>query len=657
MPSVLRKTHVRIEIGVLLRRLGQDLGVDSISIRYCIKRFRNEGLVFLTKTLPQISKSLLRSLELGYFDRTGLTAFRFKGRALCVLQSYLFRIFDQQGRLREDACPKAILAVRQFTEYFYKLSLSFTEADVEKAEAGFVKVEEEISRFVDSEEWVTSLRKAAFHLYPTLMNAQVHHVFQNSRPRFGPGSFFESKSMKDWHVWKQLPSERIGLCADNMKAFSGYFKAYPSSKEKVSLIKSGERQAEVMFVPKDARGPRVIARSQLHSVAPTMAFFDWASSTLERESCNRVNFESQQINRDLARLGSITGDTCTLDLKEASDRVRKKLALAIARYSPALRWFLHETSDTHFVLPSGRKISSSKVGGMGSGLTFPWMAFLAHLVVTTRISQQHRLPLKQVARTVYVYGDDIILPSKWYECAIEALTSVGLMVNTQKSFVRGQFRESCGGDYFKGCEVAPVRLRLTNAGLGEPGEYQACRKGTSTYLLIDREGGILQIERHCRELVKAGLSWTAEFLYGALEKHLKEAYPKITIPLPSVSGESPVLGRYSLTEVREGFSTVVLIPSSKKDVRFSACPYKHLSRVFKSRDGMDGIRFGEIPKPRSVKLMSREVASHVRSGVNQSDYELYQKAPGWNLAPFRAPAMHFIAAFWERWMPTLIDGV
>ena len=39
------------------------------------------------------------------------------------------------------------------------------------------------------------------------------------------------------------------------------------------------------------------------------------------------------------------------------------------------------------------------------------------------------------------------------------LEAFGLLVNKKKSFSKGNFRESCGGDYFMGTDVTPVYMR------------------------------------------------------------------------------------------------------------------------------------------------------------------------------------------------------
>jgi len=61
---------------------------------------------------------------------------------------------------------------------------------------------------------------------------------------------------------------------------------------------------------------------------------------------------------------------------------------------------------------------------------------------------------------VGVNGDDIIVPTAYAQRVIDALTLFGFTVNEQKSYYdpNGHFRESCGGDYFRGVGVRPFFL-------------------------------------------------------------------------------------------------------------------------------------------------------------------------------------------------------
>jgi hypothetical protein len=58
-----------------------------------------------------------------------------------------------------------------------------------------------------------------------------------------------------------------------------------------------------------------------------------------------------------------------------------------------------------------------------------------------------------------VYGDDIVCPTAWVKEVFTILDSLGFLVNKEKSFVDGPFRESCGKEYLHGVDVTPIYYR------------------------------------------------------------------------------------------------------------------------------------------------------------------------------------------------------
>jgi hypothetical protein len=92
---------------------------------------------------------------------------------------------------------------------------------------------------------------------------------------------------------------------------------------------------------------------------------------------------------------------------------------------------------------------------MGSACCFPVEALTFWALATAAIKIEHGISNP----VVYVYGDDIIVDSKYAATVIRALESQNLLVNRSKSYIDGPFRESCGGDFYKGIEVTPIRLR------------------------------------------------------------------------------------------------------------------------------------------------------------------------------------------------------
>lgn len=642
----------------VLRVLSKDLGLNSSDVTYLVKRLKNESTQFVTSTLPKLWKNVMFSLKLGYFYReceaAPLTCFAWKGRSLRYFRSLLDRIFDPKtGILLEDADPKAIRGLRQLSEYFYKLCTSFTDSQMANAEARYLDFEEQELPLRNEERpswWTERLRKNFETYYRPLSTATPSDVFSHTRPRFGPGSFSinsvdwkqvyeraRSSAMGENHpfgpktghipywLFKQLPDEVIGLCPPELAPYAGFFKPYKSTNcnGASKIYARQKRVCEVLFVPKNADAPRVISREPPHFLKAQMSFFGWASATLERVTEGRIQFTDQTVNRALAKQGSIDGSLSTLDLKDASDSVSMGLVRSIFRNSPAMRFFVHKTRSTHAKLPSGRRFALEKMSGMGSGLTFPIMSLLIHLSVCSEISRVHDVDFKQAMRRVYTFGDDLIVPTAWSDCAIQSLNRTGFRVNVGKSFTTGRFRESCGGDYFDGTDVSPVRLKLMSARLATAREIG--------FVLNLRKDEIFLIERHARELCSANMLNTARYIYSRIENVLG--------PLPPAVGDTPYLARFD--ELGNEASTVVseysprtlgsgvgltrhldaYLPQPIKTDAFSRylCPYKYLST--KLRGSGDEIyqnlavtRFGELSVPHAVTLKKQRVS------VNQLDY-------------------------------------
>jgi hypothetical protein len=366
-------------------------------------------------------------------------------------------------------------------------------------------------------------------------------------------------------------------------------------------------------------------REPLQRLALHMSFSDWLSGYLEKQTDNRINFQDQQINRDLAKIGSVTGCWATLDLKEASDRVSNYLVARLFRNIPCLRYFTSKRS-THVKMPDGSLHKLNKLAGMGSGLTFVTMAFIIHSAISTALSPVYG-SFRKAGSMVYVYGDDIIVPTRDVDRAVKALELLGLRVNLGKSFKnpRSRFRESCGGDYFLGNEVAPVRLRLSAGVTYNLGSYHVAYKAAKGLVQYVSDGrSLLQIERHCRELAKSGLPSLAEYFYQRLES--------VMGPLPYVYGETDALGRWSPTRFYRFGSIDTSLPCESSDGTYALenawipkpvskvpdglNPYFYIGKLL-SREGLtplkalmeppDVFRGMDVPVRGAVKLRFRRV--------------------------------------------------
>lgn len=574
--------------------LAYELDLDPSTVSYCRRRLRNEGVKFFTVTLPMLSKAVLHSIEYGTFERP--TNFAWQGRSLRYFRSLLSRIFDRNGKVLPELDALALYEIRTIGEYFYKLALPFDEETLVEQEELFVKEDDSLER--DSFDWsfIERLRRD-FETNFSFSTGTHFDAYKHRRPYFTNGNFSCDFKLDEYYIHKihasVLPGEYHGE--------QGFFKPYPGSPEPIKIGRDTSDFSRVLFVPKDSRGPRTIVKEPLMRLTAQMSFHVWLRDNLNRESHGRVNFVNQQVNRDLARTSSISRQWATLDLRSASDRVAFSVINHITRNCEAFRYFLRRRS-TSCILPSGRIHKLKKVAGMGSGLTFPTMSLLIYLASCRMIANQG-VTYKDAMKLVYVYGDDIIVPTKYADLVRTGLTRIGLQVNMQKSYQNSFFRESCGGDFYKGQDVGPLRLRLSNC----------ANDVKDNILVVSGSQNILQFERHARECVKHGFTRLADLYYRLIEKTLK-------CRLPHVSGDSPVLGRYSLiANTNEDSDEYGNVKSGKywtaEPVKMYVggawCPYKYLGQhlakdlsknMIEYYEGISaGSTYEEIAIPRCVK--------------------------------------------------------
>ncbi len=165
------------------------------------------------------------------------------------------------------------------------------------------------------------------------------------------------------------------------------------------------------------------------------------------------------VNRVLARRGSF-GGLSTIDLESASDSMgMKMLREVLPRGMLSMLEFLRCPRTK---LPSGELVDLNMVSTMGNGFTFPLQTLLFASVVKT-VYHYLDIPMKRDGfvedRNFGVFGDDIIVETRATPLVLRLLHLLGFVVNTDKTFVEGPFRESCGADYFEGVNVRGVYVK------------------------------------------------------------------------------------------------------------------------------------------------------------------------------------------------------
>lgn len=156
------------------------------------------------------------------------------------------------------------------------------------------------------------------------------------------------------------------------------------------------------------------------------------------------------INRSLAKLGSIDGSYATIDLKSASDSI--SLNLVRAFLPPEVLESLMRIRSTKTRI-EGEYIDLHIMSSMGNGFCFPLQTMIFAMICEFAY---RKLSIKAKP---HVFGDDIICVSEAYDLICQLLECLGFIVNDTKSFSTGPFRESCGNDYYSGVNVRSVYIR------------------------------------------------------------------------------------------------------------------------------------------------------------------------------------------------------
>lgn len=205
-----------------------------------------------------------------------------------------------------------------------------------------------------------------------------------------------------------------------------------------------------------------------------------------------------QVHQDLARRGSVSQKCATIDFSNASDTV----SLSLVREVFPKEWLrVMEACRCPSMNIDGEMLCLPVYATMGNATTFPveTLVFLSLALSVYQLKYQVETP-GWPARVIpdltvlgaafqqrfSVFGDDCILPRAIAHDFCELSDLLGFSVNADKSYLDGPFRESCGGDYYRGTDVRGVYLRAptsTKAQALEPWLYTMMNSLIPKYIL------------------------------------------------------------------------------------------------------------------------------------------------------------------------------
>lgn len=450
--------------------------------------------VFLVD-LPAIGKHLDRCLAEGQYNLPELPLTQRVSRRVQTpkfLRGIHLLVFDELGRLKDDADGLAVFFYRQLTLFAKKADIDCPASCVEDAVLDLEA--HNASLPIPGEEWAntdcdfsevasfsasdafdcsTASREAlcVFSMLDMVSNI-VSASFgpyspQEWRFKHGPGAVSERSGRFDKYKWsnwsddleKTFPVADYGYCS---------YSAWGSDVSTRRI--SGEiPRSRLVAVPKSFTGPRLIAAEPSEHMWCQQNLLSYMLSGVTSSWLGSViKFDDQTQNQKRCLEGSRDGTVATIDLSMASDCVTPAAVGALFRANPSVLRALRACRTQELGQQLTMKVSPSlrlrMFSTMGSAVTFPVESILFAVIgLSTLLVNRGLRPTKAnlllVARDVSVFGDDIIIPKESRKLFVEALELLRFKVNTTKSFWSGNFRESCGVDAFRGVNVTPLYWR------------------------------------------------------------------------------------------------------------------------------------------------------------------------------------------------------
>ena len=198
------------------------------------------------------------------------------------------------------------------------------------------------------------------------------------------------------------------------------------------------------MVPKDATKHRGICIEPSLNVTYQLSL---GTAIRERLRTHGIDLKyGQPLHQRLAQGASMRLDVGTIDLSSASDSICTGLVHLVL--PPIWAAALDALRSKHTLI-QGQWKYNQKFSSMGNGFTFELETLLFYtLALTVAKLCNHQISVCSV------YGDDIIIDTPIARHLVTALRFFGFTTNDRKTFIDGTpFRESCGGDFYRGTNV------------------------------------------------------------------------------------------------------------------------------------------------------------------------------------------------------------
>ncbi len=581
---------------------------DLITIE---KRFENEGYGFLAIALPALDEALLKGLSTGWFTCPANFKTVRRGAISRFLSGMLCEVFEPfTGKLKDEVDFGTLKSIRELCRLFKKIQMPDHEIDRlhAKAVSEFFRCDELAGRVILHDRQRHHIESVS----RILLQGLNSEALQDAVYKHGPGAVFEgyrpnqkwqglSDSIKNtefdlerygYDVWEinQNPS------ASNDSGFRSL--ASKSDAQVYFEVGSSSRKARLITVAKSSTARRTITVEPLLNQFRQQGLNTVLRNHISSDSILRLSLDltNQEANQKLALEGSLYDNWATIDLKSASDLLSVQLVEAVFGHQNSFFEAMMDSRSSEVECSLEATTHLRKFAGMGNALTFPVQSVCFAVVcmaaiLDSRGESPSYWKVKRAARLVRVYGDDIIVDSRYAQQCVNWLHDVGLKVNEAKSFLKGNFKESCGVDAFRGVDITPLYVKQ------RPDQAEAEPELIKNYVSLSNQAWLRGLYRFSNTL--------KDIVEGLLRKRL-----------PLVSSSSGALGWYSRQDAMTPHKwcrhtqklitrAPVIVPLKRKD-RLNGYPallkFFHVPLLGRDRDHLEktAIRYKTRIVPRWV---------------------------------------------------------
>ncbi len=513
---------------------------DLITIK---SRFEHEGDGFFTIALPSLGKAFLKGLSTGLFACPEGFEKIPKGSIPAFLQGMMCKVFEPvSGNLLDEPDLGIVKSIYEILFMFKKYPSSPKSASLldQKAKKGFIMNDEECAVYEPHSYLEYMITRVRPYILSSL-RGETHEM--DMEFRHGPGSVQEGlKPNQKWSaVCRDLFDESFDTSMFALSDFATYMYSVAACGKAASIspcsVPASSSISRLISVPKNSTSRRTI------TVEPTLKQFlqQGLNSKLRLgiERCSvlseSLDLSDQSINQKLALIGSQTDEWATIDLKSASDLISLKLVKSVFGSLPYFLEAMMVSRSSHYTVegetpPTIRVME--KYAGMGNATCFPVMSITIALIGICAILDASRLSvtrenIEHAARQIRVFGDDIIVRREFADQVCAWLSFGGLQVNREKSYLVGNFKESCGCDAFRGVEITPLYYRA------EPSTSTTDASNCAHLVAFSNQAwlrGLYSLSDAIKQDVERGLSEELPLVHtssGVLGWHTRLGYSQI----------------------------------------------------------------------------------------------------------------------------------